>query len=171
MIKDTNALCVCKSWQHYKIPFTTLPLLPTCCNASNFIVKVYPTWSLSVLGQYGDGCFKWHIVNKLVNHLKKCLNCLLNEECSRWPTTHTWQYWMCGCHDKEQDKHDCLYKHPWNMMSALDQLTWLSMTTWDTSKCIKCGYQKSCLKNTSTEAARSIYVTYRVMQKWKRLIF
>jgi len=46
MIKDTNALCAGNSWQHYKIPFTTLPLLPTCCNASNFMVKVYPTWSL-----------------------------------------------------------------------------------------------------------------------------
>lgn len=43
MIKDTNALCVCNSWQHYKIPFTTLPLLPTFCNAGNFMVKVYPT--------------------------------------------------------------------------------------------------------------------------------
>jgi len=43
MIKDTKALCICNSWQHYEIPFTTLPLLPTCCNAGNFMVKGYPT--------------------------------------------------------------------------------------------------------------------------------
>jgi hypothetical protein len=50
--------------------------------------------------------------------------------------------WMCGCHDKEKDKHDCLYKDPWNMMSALDQLIWLSMTAWDKSKCIKVGTRR-----------------------------